>query len=88
MLLEDFKKLGVKNTRLEDNLRSKKRNPSKRIKLTKSTRRELEKAQKQIEEQRRLTKYWKKQTQELRGKMVEKRQMWEDKNKMDTEEQY
>ena len=37
LLLEDFKKLGVKNKRLEDDLRSKKGNPNKRIKLTKST---------------------------------------------------
>ena len=32
-------------------------------------------------------KYWKKNTQELRGKMAEERQMWEDKYKADTEEQ-
>ena len=32
-------------------------------------------------------KYWKKQTQELKGKMVEERQMWEDKYKAGTEEQ-
>ena len=35
-----------------------------------------------MEEQRRMTKYWKKQTQELRGKIAEKRQVWEDKYKM------
>ena len=58
-------------------------NPSKRIKLTENTRRELEEAQKQREEQRKLTKYQKKQTQELRGKMVGERQVWEDKYKMD-----
>ena len=51
MLLKDFKKLGVKNRRQEDDLRSKKGNPSKRIKLTESTQRELEEAQKQTEKQ-------------------------------------
>ena len=59
-LLEDFKKLGLKNKRLEDELKERKGNPSKRIKLTENTQRELEEAQKQTEEQRRLTKYWKK----------------------------
>ena len=29
-----------------------------------------------------MTKYWKKQTQELRGKMAEERQVWEDKYEM------
>ena len=82
-LLEDFKKLGLKNKRLEDELKGRKGNPCKRIKLTENTQRELEKAQKQTEEQRKLIKYWKKQTQELRGKMVEERQVQEDKYKMD-----
>ena len=75
LLLEDFKKLGIKNKRLEDDLKSKKGNPSKRIKLTESTQRELEEAHKYTEEQQKLTKYWKKQTQELRGKMAEERQV-------------
>ena len=44
LLLQDFKKLSLKNKRLEDELKSKKRNPSKRIKLTKNTQREFEKA--------------------------------------------
>ena len=61
-LLEDFKKLGLKNKRLEDELKERKGNPSKRIKLIKNTQRELEEAQKQTKEQRKLTKYWKKQT--------------------------
>ena len=61
-LLEDFKKLGLKNKRLEDEIKGRKGNSSKRIKLTENTQRELEEAQKQIEEQRKLTKYWKKQT--------------------------
>ena len=37
-----------------------------------------------MEEQWKLTNYWKKQTQEHRGKMVEERQIWESKYKMDT----
>ena len=76
--------MGLKNKRLEDELKGRKGNPSKRIKLTESTQKELEEAQKQIEEQQKLTKYWKKQTQELRGKMAEERQTWETKYKMDT----
>ena len=76
-LLEHFKKLGLKNKKLKDELKGRKGNPSKRIKLIENTQRELEEAQKQTEEQRRLTKYWKKQTQELRGKMAEERQAWE-----------
>ena len=44
LLLEDVKKLDIKNKRLEDDLKSKKGNPSKRIKLTENTQRELEKA--------------------------------------------
>ena len=68
LLLEDFKSLGLKNKRLEDELKGRKGNPSKRIKLTKNAQRELEEARKQKEERRKLTKYWKGQTQELRGK--------------------
>ena len=87
-LLEDFKKLGLKNKRLEDELKGKRKgNPSKRIKLTENTQRDLEEARKQAKEQRKLAKYWKKQTQELRGKMVEERQIWEDKYKTGAEEQ-
>ena len=59
-LLEDFKKLGLKSKRLEDELKRRKGNPSKRIKLTKNTQKDLEEARKQTEEQRKLTKYWKK----------------------------
>ena len=44
LLLKDFKKLGFKNKRLEDDLKSKKGNPSKRIKLTENTQRELKEA--------------------------------------------
>ena len=72
-LLEDFKKLGFKNKRLKDEMKVRKGNPSKRIKLTKNTQRELEKAQKQ--------------TKELRGKIAGERQVWEDKYKMDMEKQ-
>ena len=43
-LLEDFKKLGLKNKRLEDELKERKENSSKRIKLTENTQRELEEA--------------------------------------------
>ena len=86
LLLEDFKSLGLKNKRLEDELKGRKRNPSKRIKLTENAQRELKKAQKQTEEQRKLTKYWKRQTRELRGKMAEERQARENKYEVDTKE--
>ena len=43
LLLEDFKSLGLKNKRLEDEMKRRKENPSKRIKLTKNAQRELEK---------------------------------------------
>ena len=43
-LLDDFKKLGLKNKRLEDEMKERKGNPSKRIKLTENTQRELEEA--------------------------------------------
>ena len=36
LLLEDFKSLGLKNKRLEDKMKGRKGNPSKRIKLTKN----------------------------------------------------
>ena len=49
-LLEDFKSLGLKNKRLEDELKGRKGNPNKRIKLTKNAQRKLEEARKQIEE--------------------------------------
>ena len=65
-------------------MKGRKRNPGKRIKLTEDIRRELEEARKQAEEQRKLTKYWKEQTKELRGKIAGERQAWEDKYKIDT----
>ena len=43
-MFEDFKKLGLKNKRLEDDIKSKKGNPRKRIKFTESTQKELEEA--------------------------------------------
>ena len=49
-LLEDFKKLGLKNKRLEDELKGRKKNPSKRIKFIENIQRELEEVQKQTEE--------------------------------------
>ena len=51
LLLEDFKSLGLKNKRLKNELKGRKGNPSKRIKLTENTQRELEKARKQTEKQ-------------------------------------
>ena len=85
-LLKDFKSLGLKNKRLEDELKERKENPSKRIKLRENAQRELEEARKQTEEQRKLTKYWKGQTRELRGKMAKERQSWENKYEADTKE--
>ena len=82
-MLEDFKSLGLKNKRLEDELKGRKGNPGKRIKLTENIQRDLEEAQKQAEEQRKLTKYWKEQTKELRGKIAGERQAWEGKYKTD-----
>ena len=83
LLLEDFKSLGLKNKRLEDEMKGRKWNLDKRIKLTENIQRDLEEARKQAEEQRKLTKYWKEQTKELRGKMACERQAWEDKYKTD-----
>ena len=82
-MLEDFKSLCLKNKRLEDKLKGRKGNPSKRIKLTENTQRDLEDAQKQAEKQRKLTNYWNEQTKKLKGKIVGERQAWEDKYKMD-----
>ena len=82
-MLEDFKSLGFKNKRLEDELKGRKWNPDKRIKLTENIQRDLEETRKQAEEQRKLTKYWKEQTKKLRGKVAGERQAWEDKYKTD-----
>ena len=72
LLFQDYKKLGLKNKRLEDELKGKKGNPSKRIKLTENTQRELEEALKRKEEQRKLTKYWKKQPKSLEARWPRK----------------
>ena len=74
LLLEDFKSLGLKNKRLEDDLKGRKENPGKRVKLTENIQRDLEEARKQAEEQRKLIKYWKEQTKVLRGKIAGERQ--------------
>ena len=62
LLLEDFKSLDLKNKRLEDELKGRKGNPDKKIKLTQNIQRDFEEARKQAEEQPKLTKYWKEQT--------------------------
>ena len=49
-MLEDFKSLGLKNKRLEDEMKGRKRNLGKRIKLTEDIRRDLGEARKQAEE--------------------------------------
>ena len=64
----------------------KERESSKRIKLMKNAQRELEEIRKQTKKQRKLTKYWKWQTRELRGKMTEERQARENKYEADTKE--
>ena len=87
LLVEDFKELGLKNKRLEDDLKGKGGRPSKRVKLMEDSRKELQEAQKEAQEQRKLTNYWKKLTQKVRGKRVEKRQTWESKYKIDTGKQ-
>ena len=59
LLLEDFKELGLKNKRLEDDLKGKGGRPSKQVKLMEDSQKELQEAQKEAEEQRKLTSYWK-----------------------------
>ena len=86
LLLEDFKSLDLKNKRLEDELKGRKENPGKRIKLTENIQRDLEEARKQAKEQRKLTKYWKEQIKELRGRIAGERQAWENKYEVDTKE--
>ena len=86
-MLKDFKKLGLKNKRLENDLKGKGRRPSKQVKLMEDSRKELQEAQKETEEQRKLTSYWKKLTQKLKGKRAEEIRTWESKYKMDTGKQ-
>ena len=62
LLLEDFKEMGLKNKRLEDDLKGKGGRLSKRVKLMEDSRKELQKVQKEAEEQQKLANYWKKQT--------------------------
>ena len=57
LLLEDFKELGLKNKRLEDDLKGKGGRPSKRVKLMEDSQKELQEVQKKTEEQRKLTNY-------------------------------
>ena len=44
LLLEDFKSLGLKNKRLEDEMKGRKGNPGKRIKLMENIQRDLQEA--------------------------------------------
>ena len=67
-LLEDFKGLGRRYKGLEDKMKGKARHMSKKAKLTIDEKEALK-------EQRKKTDYWKGRTQELKGKMVEERQM-------------
>ena len=60
LLLENFKKLGLKNKRLKDELKGKGDRLSKRVKLMEDSRKEFQGVQKEVEEQRKLTNYWKK----------------------------
>ena len=46
LLLENFKELGLKNKRLEDDLKGKRGRPSKRVKLIEDSRKELQDVQK------------------------------------------
>ena len=48
---------------------------------------EIQKAQKETEEQQKLTSYWKKLTQKVKGKRAEEKQTWENKYKTDTGKQ-
>ena len=49
LLLEDFKRLGLKNKRLEDELKGKSGRPSKRAKLMEDSQKELQRTQKKVE---------------------------------------
>ena len=69
-LLEDFKRLCRRYKGLEDKMKGKVGHMSKKAKWTIDEKEALE-------EQRKKTDYWKGRTQEVKGKMVEDRQMWE-----------
>ena len=49
-MLEDFKSLGLKNKMLEDEMKGRKGNPDKRIKLTENIQRDFKEARKQVKE--------------------------------------
>ena len=76
-LLKDFKGLGRKYKDSEDKMKGKLGHISKKAKLTIDEKEAIEEKQKKID-------YWKGRTQELKGKMVEERQMWEHKYKTAT----
>ena len=48
-------------------------NPSKQIKHTENSQKELKEAREKLEEQRKQTGFWKGQAQKLKGKMAEER---------------
>ena len=50
LLLKDFKELGLKNKRAEDDLKGKGSSPSKWVKLMEDSRKELQEVQKEAEE--------------------------------------
>ena len=50
LLLEDFKELGLKNKRLEDDLKDKGGRPSKRVKLMENSQKKLQEVQKEAKE--------------------------------------
>ena len=56
------------------------------IKLMEDSWKKLQEVQKEVEEQQKLTNYQKRQNQELRGKMAEDKQAWENKYEADTKE--
>ena len=59
MLLQDFKKLGLKNKILEDELKGKASNPSKRIKLTENSQKKVKKAREELGKQQKQIEFWK-----------------------------
>ena len=83
----NFKELGLKNKRLENDLKGKEGRPSKRVKLMEDSQNELQEAQKETKEPWKLTSYWKKLTQKLRGKRAKETQTWESKYNKDTGKQ-
>ena len=72
--------MGRRYKGLEDKIKGKAGHKSKKAKLTIDEKEALE-------EQRKKTDYWKGRTQELKGKMIEERQMWQHKYEMVTGKQ-